>query len=130
MGQDHQGYLEFQPQEMKMQLQRHHVPGTLFFAPEAGDMSIMDPSPIPPDVCYRLVDAKGQDFVRCHNLYDLRRTVEIGDGQSEASIKGIDGDEITFKIAGEKQIRIEGKGMPKDWEGTKRGDLIVELLIH
>lgn len=93
-------------------------------------MSIMDISTVAPDVCFRLVDAEGQNFVRCSNKYDLRCTEEVEEGQLEASVKGVDGEEIMFNIAGTKQVRIPGKGMPKDWEGKYRGDLIIDLVIH
>ena len=121
------GYLLFEDQELKIQLQRHHTPGTLFFAPEAGDLNINDPSMIAPDVCFRMADATGQEFTRCEKCeYDLKRTVEVEEGQLEVSFLGIDGKEIKFEIEGRKIVRVEGEGMPRNWEGTNRGDLLVE----
>ena len=130
-GQDPEGYLVFEDQEFKIQLQRHHVPGTLFFAPEAGDLSINDPSMIAPDVCFRMVDVPGQDFTRSESCeYDLKRMVEVEEGQLEASLFGIDGREIKFEIEGRKFVRVEGEGMPRNWEGTDRGDLLIEIVVQ
>lgn len=128
-GQDFQGYLLFEEQELKIQLQRHHIPGTLFFATEAGDLNINDASVVSPDVCFRMVDAPGQEFSRCDS-YDLKRTLEIEEGQIEVSFMGIDGKEINFEIEGRKQVRLPGEGMPRNWEGTNRGDLIIEFIVR
>jgi hypothetical protein len=129
-GQDSEGYLSFEQQELKIRLQRHHVPGTLFFATEAGDLNINDDSMVAPDVCFRIVDAPGQNFSRCESRYDLKRTLEIEEGQLEVSFTGIDGKEIKFEIEGRKYVRLPGEGMPRNWEGTNRGDLIIDLVVQ
>ena len=129
-GQDSEGYLVFEQQEFKIQLQRHHVPGTLFFATEAGDLNINDDSMVAPDVCFRVVDAPGQEFSRCESRYDLKRTLEIEEGQLEVVFTGIDGKEIKFEIEGRKCVRVPGEGMPRNWEGTNRGDLIIDLIVQ
>jgi hypothetical protein len=129
-GQDSEGYLSFEQQELNVQLQRHHVPGTLFFATEAGDLNINDDSMVAPDVCFRIVDAPGQNFSRCESRYDLKRTLEIEEGQLEVSFTGIDGKEIKFEIEGRKYVRLPGEGMPRNWEGTNRGDLIIDLVVQ
>ena len=129
-GQDSEGYLVFEEQELKIQLQRHHVPGTLFFASEAGDFDINDPSMIAPDVCYRMVDVAGQQFIRAASVYDLKGTVEVEEGQLNASLLGIDGKEISFEIEGRKQVRLPGEGLSRNWEGTNRGDLIIDIIVR
>lgn len=127
-GQDHEGYLQLEDKELKIQIQRHHVPGTLFTATEAGDFNINDHSTTPPDVCYRMVDAEGQEFCRLDSVYDLKRTVTAEDGQREVTLEGIDGKEITVEIAGTNKVRISGAGMPRNPEGGCRGDLILEVV--
>ena len=127
-GQDHEGYLQFEDKELKIQIQRHHVPGTLFTATEAGDFDINDDSLTPPDVCYRMVDAEGQEFFRLDSVYDLKRIVKVEDGEREVTFEGIDGKEIKVDIAGTNGVRIPGAGMPRNSEGGSRGDLIVEVV--
>jgi len=127
-GQDHQGYLQFENKELKIQMQRHHVPGTFFTASEAGDYDINDDSITPPDVCFRMVDAPGQDFSRLDSIYDLKRIVELEDGEREITFKGVDGKEIKVEIAETNHVRIPGAGMPRTAEGGNRGDLIVEVV--
>lgn len=129
--QDAEGYLALERRELRVQLQRHHVPGTLFVAVEAGDLNINDSSLVAPDVYFRLVDAAGQDFVRSDScVHDLKATIEIEEGQFEGSITSIDGKEIKFEIAGRQYVCIPGEGMPRDWEGLNRGDLIVEVITR
>jgi hypothetical protein len=126
---DHQGYLEIEEKEMKIHLQRHHVPGTLFVCSEGGSLDINDPSNIFPDVYYQIVDAPGQEFVRCENMYDLKIDVEVQGGDSRISLEGIDGDLFMVEIEnGESELRIKGKGLPRDYEGSFRGDLIIRLV--
>ena len=125
--QDSEGYLLFEGREMKIQLQRYHVPGALFFSVGGGDLSINDPLNAP-DVCFQMVDAPGQEFVR-DKLYNLKCKVEIEEGQYEASVLGIDGKEITFEIGGRKRVRLFGEGMSRDWEGRNRGDLLVDIVV-
>jgi hypothetical protein len=128
--QDSEGYLSFEDQQFKIQLQRHHTPGTLFFATGAGDLNINDPSMSAPDVCFQIADAPGQEFIRSERCeYDLKLTVEVEEGQLEASFLGIDGKEIKFDIKGRKIVRVKGEGMPRNWEGTDRGDLLVEIVV-
>ena len=130
-GQDSEGYLLFEDQQLKIQLQRHHTPGTLFFATGAGDLNINDPSMIAPDVCFQMADATGQEFTRSEKCeYDLKRTVEVEEGQLEVSFLGIDGKEIKFDIEGREIVRVEGEGMPRNWDGTDRGDLFVEIVVQ
>jgi hypothetical protein len=120
------------PKIQKIQLQRHHIPGMLFIELEAGEF-IMDtkfPSPIAPDVYFILVDKPGQEFVRCENLYDLKKTVEVEEGQSMSlSFEGIDGKEIKVEIGGSNEIRLSGQGMPRNWDGSERGDLVINVVI-
>lgn len=113
---------------MQIQIQRHHVPGTLFTATEAGDFDINDDSLTPPDVCYRMVDAEVQEFFRLDSVYDLKRIVKVEDGEREVTFEGIDGKEIKVDIAGTNNVRIPGAGMPRNSEGGGRGDVIVEVV--
>ena len=101
-----------------------------FLLTGAGDLNINDPSMIAPDVCFQITDATGQEFTRSEKCeYDLKRTVEVEEGQLEASFFGIDGKEIKFDIKGRKIVRVEGEGMSRNWEGTDRGDLLVEIVV-
>ena len=119
------------PKSPKIQLQRYHIPGTLFIELEAGEF-ITDskfPSPIAPDLYFILVDKPGQGFVRCENLYDLRKTIKVKEGESiSVSFEGIDGKEIKVEIGGSKEIRLSGQGMPRNWDGSERGDLVIEIV--
>jgi hypothetical protein len=119
------------PEPKRIQLQRHHIPGTLFIELEAGEliMDTMFPSLISPDVYFILADKPGQEFVRCENLYDLRKTVEVEEGQSMSlSFQGIDGKEIQVEIEGSNEIRLSGQGMPRNWDGSDRGDLVIDIV--
>jgi hypothetical protein len=130
MSQDYDGSLVIDGQECKAQLQRHHIPGTLFCVPEGGNLDINFNTPICPDVYYRLVDAEGQEFKRrVGHLYDLKRRVEIAVGQQRVAFMGIDGTEIQVEIIkGEQFQRVAGHGMPRKYDGTNRGDLILEFV--
>jgi len=127
---DHQGYLEIEEKEMKIQLQRHHVPGMFFIYTEGGSLNINDPTHVFPDVYYQLVDAPDQEFVRCRdNLYDLKREIKIHEGETVVSFEGIDGEAITVEFEnGESEVTIKGKGMARDYEGSSRGDLVLNLV--
>jgi hypothetical protein len=127
---DHDGWMVIEEQECKVQLQRHHVPGTLFSVPEGGSLDINFATSVCPDVYYRLVDVEGQEFKRSlGNLYDLTRRVEVEEGQTKVSFVGIDGSEIQVEIDGKKESqRLLGHGMPRNWDGTSRGDLILEFV--
>jgi DnaJ-class molecular chaperone len=127
--QDKDGWLTFEEKGVKMQVQRHHGPGTLFFVAEGGDEGILEEWTAAPDVAFRLVDADGQQFMRV-DKWDLQTEFHQGGGDCEEGfVVGIDGREVKFEIEeGGRQIRIEGEGMPKDWEGKQRGDLIVDLV--
>jgi DnaJ-class molecular chaperone len=128
--QDEHGELIIEDKELCIQVQRHHLPGTLFMATEAGSLDINVPSNVAPDVCYRLVDAEGQEFVRSKTYkYDLMTNVEVEEGQLEATIQGIDGQDIIVEVLDQKRVRIPGHGMPKDWQGINRGDLIVTITL-
>jgi len=110
-----------------MQLQRQHGPGTLFFVQEGGDESVLEEEGTAvPDVAFRLVDAAGQRFTRV-NKWDLQTTVYGSCG--EGVVIGVDGKEIRFEIEeGARQVRIAEEGMPSEWEGKWRGDLIVDIV--
>jgi hypothetical protein len=127
-GTDHQGYLEIEERELGVQLQRHHVPGLFFVYLEGGNVDINDPCDRLPDVYYQIVDASNQNFVRCENVYDLKMDIMASEGQTEVSFEGIDGERITACVEGHSQILIKGKGMSRDYEGSSRGDLIINLI--
>lgn len=116
--------------ECKIQLQRHHIPGTMFITPEGGSLDINVMSSMCPDVYFRLVDAEGQEFTRSEkNKYDLMRRVDVEEGQTNLVFTGIDGCEIKVEIErGEGSQRLVGHGMPRIWDGTNRGELIVEFV--
>jgi hypothetical protein len=124
INQDGEGYLEFEKVEFKIQLQRHHIPGTLFCAFELGDLSIFGGHGFP-DVYFRIVNEDGE-FKR-EGIYDLRKFVDIEEGELEGNVEGINGNLIPFRIGKEKFIRIVGEGMSRNWIGNDRGDLIIEL---
>ena len=127
--QDHHGDLEFQKQEFKIQLQRHHVPGTFFVAREGGSLNINYLTLVFPDVYFRLVDMVGQEFRRSlENVYDLKRKMEVAEGQTKVEFTGIDGAEITVEIEGKSFCRLQGHGMPRKWDGSDRGDLLIEFV--
>jgi hypothetical protein len=76
-----------------------------------------------------LTDKLGQDFVRCENLYDLKKTVEMEEGQSMLlSFEGIDGKEIKVDIGGSNEIRLSGQGMPRNWDGLERRDRVIDII--
>jgi hypothetical protein len=126
---DEDGWLTFEEKGVKMQIQRHHGPGTLFFVGEGGDEGILEEWVTAPDVAFRLVDADGQRFRR-FDKWDLQTEFQRGEEAcGEGFVVGIDGREVKFEIEeGGREVRIEGEGMSKDWEGKQRGDLIVELV--
>lgn len=128
--QDHHGALELENQEFKIQLQRHHVPGTFFVARDGGSLNINVLSLVFPDVYFRMVDMEGQEFKRSlENVYDLKRRMEIAESQTIVVFKGIDGAEITVEIEGKSSsCRLRGHGMPRKWDGSDRGDLLIELV--
>ena len=67
--------------------------------------------------------------MRCENLYDLRKTIKVKEGESiSVSFEGIDGKEIKVEIGGSKEIRLSGQGMPRNWDGSERGDLVIEIV--
>jgi len=113
---------------LKIQLQRQHGPGTLFILQEGGDENVLyEEGTAVPDVVFRLVDAAGQLFTRV-NKWDLQTTV-YGSCCGEGLVIGVDGREILFEIEeGARQVRIAEEGMPSDWEGKSRGDLIVDII--
>jgi DnaJ-class molecular chaperone len=78
-------------------------------------------------VYFRLVDAPGQMFVRGRSPYDLKMKAEVEEGQLEVVVKGVDGEDIKVDISGQTCINVPGKGMPQDWQGGDRGDLIIEV---
>jgi DnaJ-class molecular chaperone len=55
--------------------------------------------------------------------------VEVEEGQLETIIEGIDGQLITVEVLDQQRVRIPGHGMPKDWQGKDRGDLIVIITL-
>lgn len=126
--QDDDGWLDFRECTLKIQLQRQHGPGTLFFVQEGGDESVLEEEgTAAPDVGFRLVDADGQRFTRV-DKWDLQTTV-YGSCCGEGALIGVDGREIRFEIEeGARQVRIAEEGMPSDWEGKSRGDLIVDIV--
>jgi hypothetical protein len=130
LNQDDRGELIIEDMKCQIQLQRHHLPGSFFIEREGGSLDINVPSKIPPDVYFRLVDAEGQRFARCATkVHNLKMTVEIEEGQAEVIIRGIDGEDFTVDIRHPTSVTIPGKGMPKDWSGTKCGDLILDVLV-
>jgi DnaJ-class molecular chaperone len=121
--QDVDGWLDFKEFTARLQLQRHHGPGTLFFVAEGGDESVLCDGT--PDVAFRLVDSPGQRFERV-GRWDLQTSFHgaCGDGV----VVGVDGREVRFEIEeGGRQVIILGEGMAKDWEGKERGDLIIDI---
>jgi DnaJ-class molecular chaperone len=77
-------------------------------------------------VYFRIEDAGGQPFVR-RGEYDLSTVVMVDEGQLEATVLGVDGEDITVEVLGRTSITLQGKGMPKDPLGRNRGDLIVQV---